>query len=142
MKRREHRLIEAALREGWGTAIDVEVLEAASKELWRLLRTGAGEEILLERLAAIEPEAHDGSERTLLARDLLKIGVKPRGTGGGYRRGRQEDVCTLCDQRVSFCWGCGCGFRICQDCTEENRWGITCNNITWECPDCGGMRSF
>jgi hypothetical protein len=20
---------------------------------------------------------------------------------------------------------------------EENRWGMTCNNITWICPDCG-----
>ena len=29
-----------------------------------------------------------------------------------------------------------------QECLEEDRWGYTCNNITWECPDCGGFRSF
>jgi hypothetical protein len=25
---------------------------------------------------------------------------------------------------------------------QENLWGMTCNNITWTCPDCGAIRSF
>jgi hypothetical protein len=25
---------------------------------------------------------------------------------------------------------------------EENRWGLTCNNITWQCPDCGDWNNF
>jgi hypothetical protein len=25
---------------------------------------------------------------------------------------------------------------------DENLWGMTCNNITWVCPDCGEIRSF
>ena len=25
---------------------------------------------------------------------------------------------------------------------EENRWGMTCNNIWWTCPDCGAARPF
>jgi hypothetical protein len=25
---------------------------------------------------------------------------------------------------------------------NENRWGMTCNNITWECPDCGESNGF
>jgi hypothetical protein len=24
----------------------------------------------------------------------------------------------------------------------ENLWGMTCNAITWECPDCGGQNGF
>ena len=70
----------------------------------------------------------------------MRIGVRP--TGGFRRSKRGKDVCTVCEREVPFCWGCSCGFRICQACLEANRWGITCNNITWECPDCGGMRSF
>jgi len=31
---------------------------------------------------------------------------------------------------------------ICQACMDENAWGITCNNLTWECPDCGSVHSF
>ncbi len=31
---------------------------------------------------------------------------------------------------------------ICQKCMYENAWGLTCNNITWECPDCGAIRGF
>ena len=26
---------------------------------------------------------------------------------------------------------------MCQSCMYENQWGMTCNGITWECPDCG-----
>jgi hypothetical protein len=25
---------------------------------------------------------------------------------------------------------------------EENFWGMSCNGITWECPDCGGQNGY
>jgi len=25
---------------------------------------------------------------------------------------------------------------------EENIWGLSCNGITWACPDCGGQNGF
>jgi len=25
---------------------------------------------------------------------------------------------------------------------DENLWGLTCNNITWHCPDCGDWNNF
>ncbi len=25
---------------------------------------------------------------------------------------------------------------------NENLWGVTCNNITWHCPDCGKSNGF
>ena len=25
---------------------------------------------------------------------------------------------------------------------NENAWGMTCNNITWVCPDCGESNGF
>lgn len=31
---------------------------------------------------------------------------------------------------------------MCQICMEENRWGLTCNNIIWECPDCGEWNGY
>ena len=37
---------------------------------------------------------------------------------------------------------CRCGFSICQDCMDENAWGMTCNNVTWTCPDCGASNSY
>ena len=43
---------------------------------------------------------------------------------------------------VPFCWGCRCGFQICQNCMLENQWGMTCNGITWQCPDCGDQNGF
>ncbi len=58
------------------------------------------------------------------------------------RRLRGAGACTICRHAAPFCWSCTCGFRICQLCLEENRWGMTCNNVTWECPDCGSFRSF
>jgi len=31
---------------------------------------------------------------------------------------------------------------MCQACSDENRWGMTCNNINWQCPDCGGWNGY
>jgi hypothetical protein len=25
---------------------------------------------------------------------------------------------------------------------HANLWGMSCNGITWECPDCGGQNGF
>jgi hypothetical protein len=25
---------------------------------------------------------------------------------------------------------------------HENAWGLTCNGITWTCPDCGGQNGY
>jgi hypothetical protein len=118
---------------------------AAVNGVRELLRKGAGEEELLARLVALVREAGGEApapaELVAVARELLKIGVRPRGTG--WRRCRAgPDVCTVCEKEAPFCWGCDCGLRLCQDCLEDLRWGITCNNITWECPDCGAIRSF
>jgi len=62
----------------------------------------------------------------------------------GIRRQRKSRsfTCTICEKDVPFAWTCPCGFMICADCFQENAWGLTCNNVTWECPDCGGFRSF
>lgn len=31
---------------------------------------------------------------------------------------------------------------MCQTCMDENLWGVTCNNITWVCPDCGEPNGY
>jgi len=57
-----------------------------------------------------------------------------------YRRRhlrQREPDCPLCGRRVPFCWSCRCGFRLCQACMHENFWTLSCNGITWVCPDCG-----
>jgi len=51
-------------------------------------------------------------------------------------------LCSVCGREASFCWSCTCGFMICQACMDENLWGMTCNNVTWECPECGAFRAF
>jgi len=51
----------------------------------------------------------------------------------------QERVYVLLEM---FCWNCRCGFAICQSCMYENEWGMTCNGITWQCPDCGAQNGF
>ncbi len=59
------------------------------------------------------------------------------------RRRKKEHVCVCCGQTFRFCWTCrACGFAICQECMNENTWGMTCNNITWECPDCGEWNGY
>ncbi|MBW2524196.1 MAG: hypothetical protein JRI23_08470 [Deltaproteobacteria bacterium] len=50
--------------------------------------------------------------------------------------------CCCCRESAPFCWSCVCGLCICQGCMDENRWGLTCNDITWQCPDCGKWHSY
>jgi len=62
-----------------------------------------------------------------------------------YREKRykyKEKKCCCCNKTVMFCWMCRCGFSICQNCMNENLWGMTCNAITWQCPDCGKYNGF
>ncbi len=80
-------------------------------------------------------ETPAGADRAEEIEEALKGHAPPR------RRGRKY-VCTICEREFPFCHACACGFTICPGCFEENAWGLTCNNITWECPRCGGMRSF
>ncbi|MBT3312649.1 MAG: hypothetical protein HN737_06015 [Desulfobacterales bacterium] len=57
-----------------------------------------------------------------------------------YREKRlraKEESCHCCRMKRTFNWPCRCGFNICQECLEENFWGMSCNGITWQCPDCG-----
>ena len=48
-------------------------------------------------------------------------------------------MCDCCRGTFPFCWRCRCGFKTCM---LENLWGMSCNGITWECPDCGGQNGF
>lgn len=48
-----------------------------------------------------------------------------------------------CRQTVRFAWQCReCDFVMCQECMTDNLWGMTCNQITWTCPDCGADNGF
>lgn len=58
-----------------------------------------------------------------------------------HRRDR-EPVCHCCRKAFPFCWTCRCGFKICQGCMQDNLWGMSCNAITWDCPDCGAGNGF
>jgi hypothetical protein len=58
------------------------------------------------------------------------------------RRTKGPKTCHCCGQTFLFCWTCRCGFAICQACMHENVWGMSCNMITWQCPDCGGLNGF
>lgn len=51
-------------------------------------------------------------------------------------------TCHCCGDIAAFCWTCRCGFAICQTCMHENIWGMSCNGITWHCPDCVGVNGF
>lgn len=65
------------------------------------------------------------------------------GTGTGRRARRREYTCVACRETVRFAWRCRqCAFTMCQACMEDNRWGMTCNNITWTCPDCGAANNY
>ncbi|MFZ3049105.1 MAG: hypothetical protein WA151_24585 [Desulfatirhabdiaceae bacterium] len=58
------------------------------------------------------------------------------------RRQANETVCHCCNKSYRFCWKCRCGFSICQVCMYENVWGMSCNGITWQCPDCEAQNGF
>lgn len=64
--------------------------------------------------------------------------------GQVQRRRRRETVakCVCCLSQADFYWSCRCGFSICQTCMDENAWGMTCNFVTWVCPDCGGSNDY
>ncbi|MFH1990991.1 MAG: hypothetical protein ABIK98_01105 [Pseudomonadota bacterium] len=53
------------------------------------------------------------------------------------RRRARECSCHCCRAKIPFNWRCRCGFSICQNCMLENFLGMSCNGITWQCPDCG-----
>ncbi|OQY05985.1 MAG: hypothetical protein B6I22_06645 [Desulfobacteraceae bacterium 4572_123] len=58
------------------------------------------------------------------------------------RRSLRLGQCFCCGEKAPFYWTCRCGFKICQDCMYENFWGVSCNGITWQCPDCGAQNGF
>jgi hypothetical protein len=70
--------------------------------------------------------------------------VPPNPNRAPRRRWRRpaEQQCHCCGQTYPFCWRCRCGFEICQACMQENVWGMSCNHITWQCPDCGQLNGF
>ena len=105
-------------------------------ETQRLLAAGSSEEQLVGFLAGIAARDQDPMQLEAAARALLKIGVRTRGSRS------PRGPCSACGVGLAFSWACPCGFRICQACVDENSWGLTCNGITWECPDCGRFRGF
>jgi len=63
----------------------------------------------------------------------------------GYREKRikaKKENCHCCGKHTMFCWQCRCNFTICQECMLETMWGMTCNGITWQCPDCGAQNGY
>ncbi|MDZ7832496.1 MAG: hypothetical protein U5L07_12155 [Desulfobacterales bacterium] len=59
------------------------------------------------------------------------------------RRSRMKNrKCQFCGETAPFVWSCRCGFAICQTCMYENVWGMSCNGITWICPDCAELNGF
>lgn len=68
-----------------------------------------------------------------------QMDVEPKRQRGRIRR---VHTCHCCGAVVPFCWQCRCGFGICQACMHENLWGMSCNGITWQCPDCGDLNGF
>lgn len=58
------------------------------------------------------------------------------------RRPAGPHECPLCQVERAMFWRCRCGFEMCQVCMDENLWGLTCNNLTWTCPDCGEVNSL
>ena len=68
--------------------------------------------------------------------------MSPRLSRAERKKRARRSVCPLCHEKQEFLWICPCGFAICARCMEQEAWGMTCNNITWVCPDCGEVRSF
>lgn len=58
------------------------------------------------------------------------------------RRRTRDRVCHCCGKTAPFCWTCRCGFAICQECMNESVWGLSCNGITWNCPECDRQNGF
>jgi len=59
------------------------------------------------------------------------------------RRVKKDFKCSLCTSTPPFAWRCrGCGFTLCQECMNENIWGLSCNGITWFCPECETMNDL
>ncbi|WP_085447036.1 hypothetical protein [Magnetofaba australis] len=60
------------------------------------------------------------------------------------KQGRTYAPCVACKtDGLPFAWTCrACDFVMCQECMQENLWGMTCNNLTWTCPDCGTENNF
>ncbi|ABW67671.1 hypothetical protein Dole_1867 [Desulfosudis oleivorans Hxd3] len=58
------------------------------------------------------------------------------------RRRTRDRECHCCGRTTPFSWTCRCGFAICQECMNENVWGLSCNGITWHCPECGQQNGF
>lgn len=71
-----------------------------------------------------------------MVRDIKKLSYREK------RKIAKAAPCYCCGVKGGFCWRCRCGFSICQDCMTENFWGMSCNGITWDCPDCGAMNGF
>ena len=68
--------------------------------------------------------------------------VKRRSSKRTRARRRKDIPCACCHAITPFNWTCRCGFSICQACMHENVWGMSCNHITWQCPDCGEWNGF
>ncbi len=70
----------------------------------------------------------------------------PEKKTGRYRRRHYNRAanrqCHGCGGVTPFSWTCCCGFALCQACMHENLWGMTCNGITWHCPDCERSNGF
>jgi hypothetical protein len=68
----------------------------------------------------------------------VSIGKSKRKTA----KEKKKNACCCCKKSYRFTWNCSCGFEICQECMSANLWGMTCNSLTWSCPDCGKILSF
>ena len=60
----------------------------------------------------------------------------------GRLRRSEAHICPMCKVEQRMFRRCRCGFEMCQACMDENAWGLTCNDLTWTCPDCGEQNSF
>ncbi|MFZ2632071.1 MAG: hypothetical protein WA081_20240 [Desulfosalsimonadaceae bacterium] len=58
------------------------------------------------------------------------------------RRRGNDRVCHCCGKTAPFSWTCRCGLAICQTCMDKNVSSLSCNGITWNCPDCGDLNGF